>query len=71
MLGPVVEEVAKEYVGKIKVCKLNVDEASAKAQQYNIQSIPTLLLFNKGEIVNQNIGIVSKDAVVDMFKSLI
>lgn len=71
MLGPVVDEVAEEYDGKVKVCKLNVDEASVKAQQYGIQSIPTLLLFNKGEIVTQNIGIVSKDAVVEMFESLI
>jgi thioredoxin 1 len=71
MLGPLVAEVAEEYAGKIKICKANVDDAPESAGRYNIQSIPTLMVFNKGELVKQNVGVIPKDAIEDMFKDLI
>ncbi len=63
MLAPVVEEIAKEYEGKIKVGKLNVDENQATAQKYGIMSIPTLVIFKGGKIVDQLIGAQSKEAI--------
>ena len=51
MVGPVVEELADDYDGKIKFVKVNVDDANALASKYNVFSIPTLMIFNKGEIV--------------------
>jgi len=48
MVAPVVEQIAKEYKGKLKVCKLNVDEAPKTASSYGIMSIPTLAIFKKG-----------------------
>ena len=71
MLGPIVEEVAKEYEGRIKVGKLNVDEAPEVSGQYQIQSIPTLMVFKGGEQVKSNIGVVPKEMIVDMFEGLI
>ena len=71
MLSPLVEQVASEYVGKIKVAKSNVDESPDTASRFNIQSIPTLMVFDKGEMVSQNIGVVPKESIVDMFKELV
>ena len=71
MLSPLVAEIAEEYVGKLKVCKANVDDAPESSGRYNIQSIPTLMVFNKGEIVKQNIGVIPRDSIEDMFKDLL
>ena len=60
MVTPVVKEIAKEYKGKLKVCKLNVDEAAMTASTYGIMSIPTLAIFKNGEIVEKVIGAVPK-----------
>jgi len=59
-LAPVIEQIAKEYKGKLKVCKLNVDEAPKTASSYGIMSIPTLAIFKNGEVVDKVIGVVSK-----------
>ncbi|MGN0173016.1 MAG: thioredoxin [Acutalibacteraceae bacterium] len=67
MLAPVVEEIAEEYEGKIKVGKVNVDEQPVLAAQFGITSIPTLLLFKNGEVSNQSIGLVSKSEIEEMF----
>ncbi|MCK4325290.1 thioredoxin [bacterium] len=68
MVAPVVEEIAKEYGGKLKVCKLNVDEAAAAASEYGIMSIPTLAVFKNGQIVEKIIGAVPKTALEEKIK---
>ena len=60
MLSPVIDELANEYVGKISIGKLNVDENSDIASNYGIRSIPCLLFFNKGKVEKQIMGAVSK-----------
>jgi len=60
MIAPHVEEIAKEYVGKIKVCKLNVDEASAIATEYTIMSIPAIMLFKDGKVMEKRVGVMNK-----------
>lgn len=60
MVIPVVAELTKDYVGKIVFCKLNVDENGSIAMKYGIQSIPTLLVFQDGELVNQIVGAMPK-----------
>jgi len=66
MVSPVVEELAGDYEGKINFVKVNVDEANDLASKYNIFSIPTLAIFNKGEIVSQQVGAASKEAYKNM-----
>src|SRR3990167_1811486 len=61
MVGPIVEKLAKEYSGQVKVGKLNVDDNSETPQKYGIQGIPTLILFKNGEIVNQMVGFQPED----------
>jgi thioredoxin 1 len=63
MLAPILEELADEYEGRLRIAKLNVDEESAAAQQYGIQSIPTLLLFKNGEVADKVVGVVPKEAL--------
>jgi thioredoxin 1 len=59
-VAPVVEEIAKEFEGKIKVGKLNVDEGGKTASSYGVMSIPTLMFFKDGQVVEQIVGAVSK-----------
>ena len=66
MVGPVVEELASDYEGKVKFVKVNVDEANELASKYNVFSIPTLILLNKGEIVAQQVGAASKESYKNM-----
>lgn len=68
MLAPVVEEIAEEYDGKIKVGKINVDEEPTLASKYGITSIPTLLLFKNGSVVNSSLGFVPKETIENMLK---
>jgi len=65
MVAPIVEEVAREYQGKLKVGKLNVDENYRTASKYGITAIPTLLLFRGGVIVEQIVGFVPKQVLVE------
>ncbi len=66
MVSPVVEELSNEYDGKVRFVKVNVDEANEIASKYNVFSIPTLALFNKGEIVAQQVGAASKESYKNM-----
>ena len=61
IVSPIVEELAKEYEGKLRVGKLNVDENGATAQSYGVMSIPSLLIFKNGQVVKTMIGAQSKD----------
>ncbi|MBC7241128.1 MAG: thioredoxin [Anaerolineae bacterium] len=65
MIAPIVEELAKDYAGKIKVCKLNVDENNQTAAQFGIMSIPTLMLFKGGKPVERLIGYMPKAKLVE------
>ena len=66
MVAPIIDEVAKEYEGKVKVAKVNIDDASDIASQYNVMSIPTLMIFKGGTILTQTVGAVSKDELVKL-----
>ena len=68
MVSPVVEELAEEYNGKVNFVKVNVDEANEIASKYNVFSIPTLAIFNKGEIVAQQVGAASKESYKNMIE---
>ena len=61
--GPIVEEIAKEYKGKVKVGKLDVDQNPQTAGKFNIMSIPTLAIFKDGKVVNTMVGMQSKEAI--------
>ncbi len=65
MIAPTVEEIAKEYDGKLKVCKLDVDSNPQTAMKYGIRSIPTLLIVKGGQVVEQMVGAVPKRQMVD------
>ncbi len=66
MVSPVIEELAEDYSGKIKVYKMNVDEVPSVAQTYNIMSIPTIALFKNGKIVEQIIGALPKSSIEEI-----
>ena len=67
MLAPVLEEIEKDLEGKVKIAKVNVDEEGYLANQYRISSIPTVLLFENGQLKNQVIGLMRKE---DLLKRL-
>ena len=71
MQGPIVEEVAKEFVGKAVVGKMNVDENPSVAQGFGIMSIPTLMIFKGGQMVKQFVGVQSKATLVAELNKLI
>lgn len=60
MIGPVIEEIADEYAGKAKVCKVNTDEHREAAVEYAISAIPTIILFNNGQVAKKWLGLTSK-----------
>ncbi len=65
-MGPVIDELSEEYDGKVKICKMNVDENSSSPSKYGIRAIPTLILFSAGEVVDQTTGAVSKSSIKEM-----
>ncbi|MFT2099603.1 thioredoxin TrxA [Marinomonas sp. 2405UD66-6] len=71
MIAPVLEDVAAEYAGKVKVVKLNVDENQETAPKYNVRGIPTLLVVKGGEVVATKVGAVSKSQLVEFVNNAI
>jgi thioredoxin 1 len=68
-MGPTIDVVASEYVGKAKIGKLDVDSNDKTAMRYNIRGIPTLLLFKGGQVVEQRVGAIGKSEVQKMLDS--
>lgn len=66
MLAPVIEELANEYTGKVKVCKLNVDENQSTAARFGVRGIPALLLFKNGGVATQSVGLQPKQNIKEM-----
>ncbi|MDR1461399.1 MAG: thioredoxin [Campylobacteraceae bacterium] len=71
MIAPVIEELAGEFEGKAKICKVNTDEEQDIAANYGIRSIPTILFFKNGELVDQNIGASSKQVLSNKLTALL
>lgn len=68
MVAPVVEEIARKYQGKLKVCKLNVEEGRKTASTYGIMGIPTLVVFKNGKVADKVMGAISKKELESMVK---
>ena len=71
MLAPTIEEIANEMEGKVKVCKMNVDENVQYPQQYGIMSIPTVMLFKDGQAVETMIGLQPKEAYLSKINEIL
>ena len=71
MMAPVIEEIADEYAGRIKVCKLNVDYSPEINERYEITAIPTMILFKDGQIVNRWLGVTPKDEITAAIDELL
>ena len=65
MMGPVIEEIAKEVEGKSKVGKLNIDDNSDIAVEYNVMSIPTLIIFKDGKEIKRFVGVTDKEELLN------
>jgi len=71
MLTPTIEALAEEYKDSSSIVKINVDDSPAIATKYGIRSIPSILLFNNGDVVEQRVGAVSKDELAGMLDKII
>ncbi|MDA3052134.1 thioredoxin [Campylobacter sp. JMF_01 NE2] len=71
MIAPVIDELANEFEGKAKICKVNTDEAQDLAVEFGVRSIPTMLFFKNGEVAAQLIGAQSKQVITDKINSLL
>ncbi len=71
MISPIMEELAKEYSGKVKIGKLDVDENNQSAVKYGVRSIPTILFFKNGQLKDTVIGAVQKNAITEKIKVLL
>lgn len=69
--GPIIDELATELDGKVKIGKVEVDESPMMAQKFNVLSIPTLAIFKNGEMVWQGVGVHQKQAILDELKKLV
>jgi len=68
MMSPIIDQIGKDYLGKLVIGKINIDENPLIARQFSISSIPTLMLFKRGKEVNKIIGSVSKNKIDEMVK---
>lgn len=64
-LNPILEKVEAEVAGRVKIVKVNIDESPDVSSRYSIMSIPTLLVFKDGEVVNQLVGLVQKEKIIE------
>lgn len=71
MAGPVLEELAKEFAGKVKFAKVNVDEEPELAAQYGVMSIPTVVVFNQGKEIDRQIGFGGKEGYLELIKEVL
>ncbi len=71
MIAPVLDEIAREYADRLKVCKLNIDENEATAPKYNVRGIPTLMLFKGGNVEATKVGALSKSQLTAFLDSSI
>ena len=71
MIAPVLEEIAEEFEGKLKIAKLNIDQNEATAPKYGIRSIPTLILFKNGNVEATKIGVMSKSELTAFIQQAI
>jgi thioredoxin 1 len=70
VMAPVIDDLATEFAGRVTVGKVNVDDEAALAVQYGIRSIPTLLLFKAGQVVDQVVGVVPKQVLAEKLRAL-
>jgi thioredoxin 1 len=71
MIAPIIEEIAKEFEGKVKVCKVNVDENQKLASEFNIMAIPTIVFFKNGKPVERSVGFQSKQNLIKKINQLL
>lgn len=71
MLAPVIDELANDFDGKAKICKVNTDEEGDLSAQFGVRSIPTLVFLKDGKVVDQLVGAQSKQAITDKLNSLL
>lgn len=64
LMAPVVEQLASEYDGRIKVGKVNIDESADLAMKYGVMSIPTLIVFSKGQVIRKEVGVQTKATIM-------
>jgi thioredoxin 1 len=71
MIGPIIEEIAQEYADKARICKVNTDEHREAAVEYAINAIPTIILFNQGQITKKWVGLTTKKDILTELDQLI
>lgn len=69
MIAPVIEELAEDYKGKVKICKINVDENAKTAQDYSVMSIPTMIIYKNGQEIERLVGFMSKAEIAQKLES--
>lgn len=69
MIAPILDEIAQEYNGQVKVAKLNIDENPAQPPKFGVRGIPTLMLFKNGEVAATRVGALSKSQLADFLKT--
>lgn len=71
VMNPIIENIAAQFAGVVKVGKLNADENDATATQYQVQAIPTLLVFQNGKLVDRVTGLISQEALAEKLRALL
>jgi len=71
MIAPIIQEIAQEYEGKAKICKLDTDEARDSAMEFGISAIPTIILFKDGQVEKKWVGLTSKKDLAEAIDELL